>query len=156
MNYKQQLNKILSPKGCNIEIDFEEELNKIYEKLDYNGSVNTVTFGIECCKLGYNKAQKEILLMCAKDEMEFLKKKELSKYWEENFYEDDWNCDTITDLDDEEKEIISQLTDFLPRHMDVYDWNLPYAEEIIMIIRRVKRKRISQLQEVIKKLEEMK
>lgn len=60
---------------------------------------------------------------------------ETSREWEEHFYESDWHCDTLT-LTETEKKIIGELTTFLPRHMAVYDWNLPYAEEILLIFRR--------------------
>ncbi|MBE3128432.1 MAG: hypothetical protein IMZ60_02005, partial [Actinobacteria bacterium] len=56
--------------------------------------------------------------------------KQTTKDWEEDFYESSWKPDTITDLSDMDKKFIEELTNFLPRHMDIYDWNLPYAEEI--------------------------
>jgi hypothetical protein len=62
---------------------------------------------------------------------------ELNKDWEEGFYESNWEPDTLNTTDTEDK-IIKELTDnFLPRHMPIYDWNLPYAEMIIVIIRRI-------------------
>ncbi len=60
---------------------------------------------------------------------------ELSAPWEEGFYDSDWHVDTLH-LTDFEKNIIEALTSALPRHMPVYDWNLPYAEGIILILRR--------------------
>ena len=60
---------------------------------------------------------------------------ELEKNWENDFYESGWHVDSLK-LTDFEKDILSELTTFLPRHMDVYDWNLPYAEEMILIVRR--------------------
>lgn len=60
---------------------------------------------------------------------------ELHAPWEDTFYEDEWNCDTLH-LTDFEKNIINKLTTFLPRHMQDYDWNLPYAEMIILILRQ--------------------
>jgi len=62
--------------------------------------------------------------------------KELNKEWVENFYGSDWTVDTMK-LTKFETEIIEELTTFLPRHMEVYDWNLPYAEMIILIIRNL-------------------
>jgi hypothetical protein len=59
---------------------------------------------------------------------------ETKKDWEEHFYESAWEIDTLK-LTNPEKEIINALCSFLPRHMNVYDWNLPYAEETILIIR---------------------
>lgn len=60
---------------------------------------------------------------------------ELTKDWEEHFYESEWKPDTLK-YTGTEKKILEELTTFLPRHMDVYDWNLPYADEIILIFRR--------------------
>ena len=60
---------------------------------------------------------------------------ELKQDWEEEFYESGWHTDTMS-LTDTESKIINELTDFLPRHMEVYDWNLPYAEEVVLIVRR--------------------
>lgn len=68
-------------------------------------------------------------------EEEKLNFKELSKDWEDNFYEDAWQPDTLT-YTEIEKKILEELTTFLPRHMQLYDWNLPYADEIILIFRR--------------------
>ena len=61
--------------------------------------------------------------------------KELKKDWEESFYESGWAVDTLK-FTPTEKDIIKELTTFLPRHMLIYDWNLPYAEEIMLIVRR--------------------
>ena len=60
---------------------------------------------------------------------------ETSREWEGHFYESDWHYDTLM-LTETEQKIIKELTTFLPRHMAVYDWNLPYAEEILLIFRR--------------------
>jgi hypothetical protein len=60
---------------------------------------------------------------------------ELKKGWEGHFYESAWNVGTLHCTKTEE-EIIKELTTFLPRHMPTYDWNLPYAEEILLIFRR--------------------
>jgi len=61
--------------------------------------------------------------------------KELNKKWEHNFYESSWEPDTLeyTSL---ERKIIDELKAFLPRHMACYDWNLPYADAILLIFRR--------------------
>lgn len=62
--------------------------------------------------------------------------KELSASWEDGFYESAWRPDTLR-LTEFEKNTIKSLTDnLLPRHMPIYDWNLPYAETIILILRR--------------------
>ena len=61
--------------------------------------------------------------------------KELNKEWENGFYESDWEPDTL-EYTETERNILEELTTFLPRHMAVYDWNLPYADEIILIFRR--------------------
>ena len=60
---------------------------------------------------------------------------ETKQAWEEHFYEGGWTADTLTLTETEEK-IVEELTTFLPRHMYYYDWNLPYAEEIVLIFRR--------------------
>jgi hypothetical protein len=60
---------------------------------------------------------------------------EVKKDWEDGFYESDWEPDTLN-YTDTEKKIIQELTTFLPRHSPVYDWNLPYADEILLIFRR--------------------
>ena len=60
---------------------------------------------------------------------------ELNKNWEHNFYESDWDPDTL-EYTATEKKIIDELKTFLPRHMDCYDWNLPYADAILLIFRR--------------------
>lgn len=61
--------------------------------------------------------------------------KELYKDWEESFYEGNWEFETLNYTETERK-IIDELTTFLPRHMYYYDWNLPYADEILLIFRR--------------------
>lgn len=61
---------------------------------------------------------------------------ELEKDWVETFYESDWKPDTIN-LTETEKQIISELSSFLPRHMPPYDWNLPFADMTILIIRNI-------------------
>lgn len=64
-----------------------------------------------------------------------LNHKELTKEWEENFYEGIWWPDTLK-YTETENNIVKELKAFLPRHMPEYDWNLPYAEEILLIFRR--------------------
>ena len=61
--------------------------------------------------------------------------KELNKKWEEDFYEDGWEPDTLK-YTETENNIVEELKAFLPRHMPEYDWNLPYAEGILLIFRR--------------------
>lgn len=62
---------------------------------------------------------------------------ELTKEWIENFYEGGWELDSLKGVTDFEKSIIEELGTFLPRHMYHYDWNLPYAHAIILIIRNL-------------------
>lgn len=62
-------------------------------------------------------------------------KDELFVSWEDGFYDGDWKVNTLH-LTDFEKSVVESLTEALPRHMPVYDWNLPYAEGIILILRR--------------------
>lgn len=61
---------------------------------------------------------------------------ELDKDWLESFYEDAWNCDTMNFTETEEA-IVEELSWFLPRHMMPYDWNLPFAETVILIVRNI-------------------
>lgn len=61
---------------------------------------------------------------------------ETEKDWLEGFYESAWTVDTMK-LTELEERIRGRLTgDFLYRHMEVYDWNLPYAEAMILIVRQ--------------------
>ena len=60
---------------------------------------------------------------------------EFHKHWENGFYESEWEPDTLS-LTETEKAIIEEMRSFLPRHLPVYDWNLPYAEAILLIFRR--------------------
>ena len=60
---------------------------------------------------------------------------ELNKGWEEVFYEGNWEPNTLKYTETEIK-ILNELKSFLPRHMYYYDWNLPYADEILLIFRR--------------------
>ena len=60
---------------------------------------------------------------------------ELNKEWEESFYESGWEPDTLK-YTETENNIVNELKAFLPLHMPEYDWNLPYAEEILLIFRR--------------------
>ena len=67
---------------------------------------------------------------------------ELNKDWEDSFYEGDWDSDSL-EYTETEKKIVEELTRFLPRHMYYYDWNLPYADEILLIFRRHLNKKTS-------------
>ncbi len=58
-----------------------------------------------------------------------------NKDWEESFYESDWHPDTIQ-YTPKEKEWVEEMGYFLPRHMNIYDWNLPYIDYILLSIRR--------------------
>ena len=106
--YEQQLNKILNPEGCEKRIRYQDISLRCGGKV---GDIGT-TFQVLCptCQK-IQKAQKETLLMCAKDELEFL---------------EDWTLPTFNDTPERK-----------------------YHNDRINT-------RISQLQEVIKKLEEMK
>jgi hypothetical protein len=61
---------------------------------------------------------------------------ELDKDWEEGFYDGDWDPHTLNTTEDEE-EFLKEMRSFLPRHMPVYDWNTPYAEAILLHMRRL-------------------
>lgn len=65
---------------------------------------------------------------------------ETEKDWMDSFYESGWTVDTMSMTSLEEK-ICAKLTGgFLYRHMEVYDWNLPYAEAMILIVRQEMKK----------------
>lgn len=73
----------------------------------------------------------------AKEERERIAKvDELSQPWIEHFYEGDWHADDFP-VTDFESDLIGELTTFLPRHMYYYDWNLPYAHMVVMILRNL-------------------
>jgi hypothetical protein len=78
--------------------------------------------------------QDEIIKQQGRSKMD-LNFDELKKDWECDFYDSEWDCDTLT-LTETEEGIMKELTAFLPRHMPCYDWNLPYADEILLIFRR--------------------
>ena len=84
---------------------------------------------------------------------------EPTKEWENSFYESEWSCDTLK-YSKVEEDIIKELTTFLPRHMSPYDWNLPFADEIILIFRRhlqsSKQSQLALIDGVIDMVEEMK
>jgi hypothetical protein len=65
----------------------------------------------------------------------FFNLSELNAPWEEDFYLSAWSPETLK-LTQFEASLIEDITDFLPRHMKIYDWNLPYAEAILLRIRR--------------------
>lgn len=65
---------------------------------------------------------------------------ELNKSWEEDF--DNWTVQTLTLTKFEEDLIESITSEVLPRHMPIHDWNLPYAEGIILVLRRELQKRL--------------
>ena len=86
MNYEQQLNKILNPKGCGLQRfnDFNDTWeictnfltnNKIDEVRKLICSSIVEAKYCPTCK-AIQKAQKETLLMCAKNELEFLEDNE--------------------------------------------------------------------------------
>jgi len=69
------------------------------------------------------------------DTMLELNTNELTKPWEPGFYESQWEVNTLS-LTNDEKAVLADMQSFLPRHMPVYDWSRPYAEAIILILRR--------------------
>lgn len=73
--------------------------------------------------------------MIHQPQQELFNLEETEKSWEESFYESDWEVDTLTKTKVEEA-ISHELSYFLPRHMMPYDWNLPFIDEIILVIRR--------------------
>ena len=60
---------------------------------------------------------------------------ELTKRWEEDFYEGAWGVDTLT-MTHDEAALVKDIQSLLPRHMPVYDWSRPFAEAILLIVRR--------------------
>lgn len=60
---------------------------------------------------------------------------ELTKEWEEWF--DEWKPETLKLTSFEEKLIDDWTSNCLPRHMPTHDWNLPYAESCILVLRRL-------------------
>jgi hypothetical protein len=64
-----------------------------------------------------------------------LNTQETSKDWEEGFYESAWTPGTLT-MSDDEKALLKDLCALLPRHMPIYDWERPWAEAILLIVRR--------------------
>lgn len=68
-------------------------------------------------------------------ERELFNTEETKKDWQETFYESDWEPDTLNKTEIESA-ISSELSSFLPRHMEVYDWNLPYIDYIILVVRK--------------------
>lgn len=60
---------------------------------------------------------------------------ETKKDWQDHFYESAWESDTLTKTP-LEMEIEEELSTFLPRHMEVYDWNLPYIDFITLVVRK--------------------
>lgn len=59
---------------------------------------------------------------------------ELEKSWEEWF--DDWMPNTLTMTQFEEKLMTDWTAGCLPRHMRPHDWNLPFAEGLLLQLRR--------------------
>ena len=57
--------------------------------------------------------------------------------WIESFYEGGWNSTEDIKFTEFEKELLEELQSFLPRHMHYYDWNKPYAQAVIFIIRNL-------------------
>jgi len=128
---------------------------------------------IECAennyKKGYQKAKKETLLICAKEELEFLDNLDIEeladlehKQWSHwtkymldklySLFSPDALADEneLTDLKRWNKQIKTEYKDLTEKEKDSdREWAIKVKEIICS-------KRISQLQEIIKKLEEMK
>jgi hypothetical protein len=119
-----------TPEAESWEERFDKQFSNLYlineEREEYDELVNIAVkkFISEERK----RAQREIL-------EELFNLKELTKDWEKHFYESDWTVDTLTNTKSEES-ILEELGTFMPRHMPVYDWNLPYNEAILLVIRR--------------------
>ena len=80
---------------------------------------------------------KEQIEIAVRERMnELFNTKDISKEWVNEFYDSKWDCDTLSKTTFEEA-FIEELGLFLPRHMPVYDWNLPYSEMIVLIIRNL-------------------
>ena len=55
--------------------------------------------------------------------------------WETN-WPSEWDVDTLNLTEDEQRFVQELQSEVLPRHMAPWDWNLPFAEKIIVMMRR--------------------
>lgn len=63
---------------------------------------------------------------------------ELLKPVPKDFYDGGWYEGTYLNEEEcteQEKKFLEALSYFLPRHMEFYDWNRPYAEAILKLVR---------------------
>ena len=67
---------------------------------------------------------------------ELFNTKDVNHDWIESFYEGGWNNSDMK-FTEFENLILGERSYFLPRHMPYYDWNKPYAEAMILIIRNL-------------------
>jgi len=56
--------------------------------------------------------------------------------WETKWANEEWDVDTLHLTADEQRFLTELQREVLPRHMPVWDWNLPFAEKIIVMMRR--------------------
>jgi hypothetical protein len=56
--------------------------------------------------------------------------------WETKWANEEWDVDTLHLTEDEQRFLEELQSEVLPRHMPVWDWNLPFAEKIIVMMRR--------------------
>ena len=56
--------------------------------------------------------------------------------WETKWGNLEWTVDTLSLTEDEQVFLTELCREVLPRHMPVWDWNLPFAEKIIVMLRR--------------------
>lgn len=60
--------------------------------------------------------------------------------WETKWANEEWTVNTLHLTEDEQRFIEELKREVLPRHMPVWDWNLPFAEKIIVMMRRYSEK----------------
>ena len=137
MNYEQQLKEILNLKGCGKTIELHDGIQDCGSDKFNNFLVKNRKVKVKLCPTckAIQQAKKETLLMCAKDELERLEYQEnmICKIWE-----DIRNIIVVRNLKIQDKYL-----------------TVNYGSNLIQLQTKGK-ERISQLQEVIKKLEEMK
>ena len=144
MNYEQQLKEIENPKGCG---------NDIIQVLGKGWRICRNGILCDTCK-AIQQAKKETLLICAKDKLDHFEKLKKALSTLDNITNDVGNY--FTDVFDgyyeyemhREKQLLKIHTFLSNKNGEVFEWfekAYDHCEE-----------EISQLQKVIKKLEEMK